>query len=137
MALNDAVLALMDVVQGVAGIRQAPDYPPDTAGAFPFAVAYLSGGTYTNWTHARPLKQFEGNITLQLHVARRDLPRAVEEVMVFPDRIRNAIAADRTLNGKLQGAISTLTVSGLQGFSWGGVDTLGFEFTIPVLIQEN
>ena len=46
MTIPQAISNLQALIDDVAGIRAAPDYPPDKASVFPFAVAFLVDGEF-------------------------------------------------------------------------------------------
>lgn len=135
MTINAAVLRLQAVVGAVAGVKSAPDYPPDKPAAYPFAIAYMGGGDFNSLRHSERLDRYVGNITLELHVSAQNMPSRVAEITPMIELIRDAIAADSRLNNTLSAPISSLNVSPLQGFTYAGVETLGYIFTVPVVIH--
>jgi hypothetical protein len=129
------IQAVMDLVGAVGGIKEAPDYPPEQLNSFPFAVAFPSEGTHKIAVPGE--RMFLGNIILELHVSRVDLPNAVMESIGFGDTIPAALFAYSTsntspLNLPLKGTCDTFE-SIAQTFgelNWGDTQTLGYRFTI-------
>lgn len=126
--IQDIVDQLQTEVRGVAGIRAAPNEPPDSLKAFPFAVCHARSGHY----HYGTTDVVNGihEIWLEVHVARVGLARDVKAVMDFGDTIPMAIF--RAYDAGTLTALETF-----QGISyefgpmkWGDVLTLGFRFTI-------
>ena len=126
--LKNAVLAVQATLRTVTGIRGAPDYPPEQIPAeyFPFAVAYPGSGVST--FHVPGERLFLGEIVVELHVSRKDLPNAARSAMGFADSIPNALMVDPTIDGKVE------TFGGIdQSFGelgWGDLPTLGFRFIL-------
>ena len=126
--IQDIVDQLQAEVRDVAGIRAAPDEPPDSMNHFPFAVCHARSGHY----HLGTTDQVNGihEIWLEVHIARTQLDRDVQAVMDFGDTIPMAI-----WSAYEAGTLTALKT--FQGISyefgpmlWGGVPTLGFRFTI-------
>jgi hypothetical protein len=127
-----AILAVQDIIGAIPGIRNAPDYPPDALNAFPFAVCYVSSGT---WQFG-PADDRKGlhTITLQVHWARKDLARDVAKAMVLAETIPDALLRNPTLAGTVDTIVQPIAYT-FGPLAWGGVDTIGFDFKIPVKIQ--
>jgi hypothetical protein len=120
------VSAVATIVRGVSGVRGAPAAVPEDIAAYPFAVTYASGGV---WEFG-PAGDKKGlhSVTVELHVARKELPRDVAKAMPFGDTIPNALMRDPTLGG-------TASTFGRIRYSfgplgWGGMDTIGFRFVL-------
>jgi hypothetical protein len=126
------VQAVQDIVSAVSGIREAPDYPPEQLGDFPFAVAFPGEGVHSFGVVGERL--FLGNIILEIHVSRVDLPFAVENVIGFGDTIPNALmkfivtAGGQCLNGTAD-TFENITQTFGQ-LNWGETQTLGWRFTL-------
>lgn len=128
MALKDAIAEIIDELQTISGIRRVPDAPPENNEQFPFAVVYPLNGTYQQeMTHF--LKGLH-SINIELHVARRDLPRDYAQVMELIDTI------PYELTKKLKdGGYSNLATLGVIEYvfgplEWAGVMTLGVTYTV-------
>jgi hypothetical protein len=124
--LQDAINAIQDVVGGVSGIRSAPDYAPDQLSTFPFALAFARTGTF----EVGPVGMGKGlhTIVVEVHVARKDLPRDIQAAMAFSDAVPLALLADTTLGG----VVSTFTNIRYEfgPMLWGKLETLGFRFYV-------
>ena len=131
MSVVTIVNALQDVTGGISGIKKAPDEPPEQMNVFPFVVAYPSGGTLTGATHSTRFLRNQHTLVCEIHIQRKNLPLAVNEALPYLELFKAAIVADPTLNStcKIDGDID-YTFGSLP--SYGGVDTVGFSFTINV-----
>ena len=129
MATLQAIIdEIQDQVGAISGIRGAPDEPPDSINAFPFAVAYVESGEYL----IGPPQVMTGlhTIIVELHVARKDLKRDVAQVMLYAKSVPNAIFAahaDSTFT-----AFQTLTGIRYEfgPLDWGDLQTIGFRFRL-------
>lgn len=134
--LLTAIGQLQAVVGAVAGIRRAPDTPPEKMSVFPFSVAYVTSGT---WKIGPPeLKTGLHNIVIEIHVSReQDLGRAIEDVMEFSESVPNAIFS----------AFKAGTLTALQTFDtltytfgplgWAGIATVGWRFTLNTVKMQS
>jgi hypothetical protein len=120
------IQAIMDIVSQVSGIREAPDYPPEQLSDFPFAVAFPSEGTHFFGVVGE--RKFIGNVILEIHVSRVDLPNAVANSIGFGDSIPNALLKSPTLTGTADTFESVAQTFG--ELNWGDTQTLGYRFTI-------
>ncbi|MHC4334128.1 MAG: hypothetical protein ACYSUV_10315 [Planctomycetota bacterium] len=129
MGLKEAVAEIVDELQTISGIRRVPDAPPENNDQFPFAVVYPLTGTFQ-----QEMTQFmKGlhNINIELHVARKDLPRDYALVMNLFDTIPYEI-----FKKQKDGDFSNLSTIGgpieytFGPLSWAGVETLGVTYTI-------
>ena len=126
--LQDAIDQIQGQVAAISGIRSAPTEPPDKPGAFPFAVCFTRSGVY----QIGPPEVMTGLhvICVEVHVARRDLPRDVRAVMAYaksiPDKIFSALKASSLT------AISTFGDIRYEfgPMAYGGQDTIGFRFLL-------
>jgi len=126
--LQSAIDEIQTEVRALSGIRSAPDEPPDQMGAYPFAVAYAGKGVWSSQTPETKVGLHD--IVIELHVARKDLARDVTSAMSYSDSIPNAIML--ALKDGTFSAIETFADIAYEfvGMGWGGVDTLGFRFTV-------
>jgi hypothetical protein len=134
--INAAVTYLQTICAGIAGMRQAPAAPTEQ-GQFPFAVSYVSGlNSSTQRSHGSQTNLYE--ITTEIHVARKDLPRDYASISAFAVLFPSALWGDLNSNSRaLGGHVSTINdLSGsLQPSNWGGVDTLAWTFRIGVKVM--
>jgi len=126
--LKAACIEIVNEIQTIPGIRSAPEEPPESTELYPFVVTYPGTGTY----HQGPAVVLTGlhDITIELHVARRDLPRNYTTVLDLIDQIPYEL--QKLLNA---GGYSTIKTFGdieytFGAMSWGGVDTIGVRYTI-------
>ena len=126
--LKNVVAEIIDELQTIQAIRRVPDEPPENNEQFPFAVVYPLTGLWTQGP-AQLMKGLHG-INIELHVARKDLPRDFTKVMDLIDEIPYQLM--KLLN---DGGYSHLSTFGVIEYtfgplSWAGVDTLGVTYTI-------
>src|SRR5690554_5305971 len=84
MTIEAAILNLQAKWLSIDGVNSAPDYPPESPGAYPFAVTYERRGRLAGRSFG-----FGDEIALlfsELHVARTMLPRDIQSVMPFRDQ---------------------------------------------------
>lgn len=128
MALKDAVAEIVDELQTISGIRRVPDAPPENNDQFPFAVVYPLTGTYEQQM-TRLMKGLH-SINIELHVARKDLPRDFSLVMELIDTIPTELMALHAAGGFSYLATFGIIEYTFGPLSWAGVDTLGVTYTI-------
>lgn len=131
--LQQVIDQIQDTVGAISGIVSAPHEPPDQVSQWPFVAAYVKSGT---WILGKPAGQMTGlhNIVVELHIARKDLPRDVTKAMTYAKSVPNAI-------GKAW--LVSVTLSALEAIGpieyeftemeWGGVITLGFRWTLTAV----
>ena len=129
MATLQAIIdEIQDQVGAISGIRGAPDEPPDSINAFPFAVCFVDTGEYL----IGPPQVMTGlhTIIVELHVARKDLERDVQRAMVYAKSIPNAIFAAHAASTFT--AFQTLTTITYEfgPLDWGDLQTIGFRFRL-------
>lgn len=137
-SLETVITQVQAYLAGVSGIRKAPSKPPDQINLFPFAVTYPFTG---RWTMA-PAGSKTGlhDLVIELHVARKDLPRDYALAIAFAESIPNELFLRLKDDSKWNGTIDTfgdVTYEFLP-MTYGGVETLGWRFTVEnVKIQSN
>lgn len=126
--LQDAIDQIVTAVRGIAGIRHSPDEPTDVIAVYPAVQTFSKSGSYK---HA-PIGVMTGlhDVTVELHIARNDLPRDVAAAMVYAKSIPNAI-----LKAHKAGTLTAVEeIGGIEyefgPMTWAGTDTIGFRFTI-------
>ena len=127
--LAQVIERVATVVASVPGIRSAPIAPPEQMNVFPFGVVFPADGDNTFGTPGERLAL--DAIAVELHVARKDLPRDVQGALPFVDSIPDALMSDM-VNTQWANTIDTFeSISWTFGpLGWGGMDTLGFRFTV-------
>ena len=134
MTIQTAIAHIQGLAEGLPGIRQAPDFPPEQMNVFPFAVCYPAAGEF----QAGPMGLMKGlhNLVVEIHVARKDLPRDVETALPFGEALAAAVMDDPTLGGTVDTVRADEGISYTFGaLAWGGQETVGWRLTIPVKIQ--
>jgi hypothetical protein len=128
--IEQVMTRIQTTVTAVTGVRKAPAKPPEQMSVFPFAICLPATGEYlVNGGWAQGLDE----VTLDIHVARRDLPRDVDKLIVFWDSIPAALNADTQLNGTIC-VIRYPIRRSFATFNWGALQTIGIRFVIPVKI---
>lgn len=132
MALATVVAAIQDVAGALAGIKAAPDHPPEAANQFPFSLAYPLRETVTGG----PAGMMKRIVTIgcQIHCARQLLPRAVEQATPYGDTFPAAIWADLKLAGTVNHVNEIRAEFGYMEYA--GVKTIGWSFEIDAKIEE-
>lgn len=87
----------------LSGVKQAPDYPPESMSQFPFGLAYLRDGNAT--FEAGWIKDVY-TIVCELHFARQVLPADIAKAMPYNRLMLTALHGDPTLNGTVDTIIS-------------------------------
>ena len=134
MTQQAAALAVVEIVRAVTGVAGVPDYPPEQIPPeyFPFVIVYAGSGSNSFGVQGERL--FLGEIVVELHVARRDLPLAVQAAIGFGDTIPAALMADNitgTSKLRVAGVDTFITIEQSFGeLNWGELDTLGFRFIL-------
>lgn len=133
MALAAAIQNLADILGGLSGVRLAPDYPTETAPVFPFAVAYAATGDYTGGSLGNILTREAHAIAAEVHIDRIDLPRSIAAAVPYADLLRTALQADPTLGGEVM--IVTALNYTFGPLNWGGIETIGYAFSVAVSLE--
>ena len=127
--LLDAIGEIIDEIKTISGIRAAPDVPPENNDLFPFVLVYPDYGVYE---YGMPIgyERALHNIAIELHIARKDLPRDYSTVMSLIDEI--PIELGKLL--KASGFSNLQTWESIeynfQSMNYAGVETLGVRYTI-------
>lgn len=130
--------ALAATVRELAGIKQAPDYPPDEINEFPFVVCYAQPGTSTITTvkGASGLPEFSStdDFSVEWHNRPADLATNIREINTAVDDIRHALfrAWDA---GDYRGVIHrvmSLRVAEYGALGWDTTETWGVRFVVSV-----
>lgn len=127
--LQDAIVQIQALVSGISGIRGAPDEPPDQISHYPFAVCFPESGVYEAGVPAGCMQGLH-DIVVELHVARKDLPRDYRKAIAYAKSIPNAI-----LNALGTVNLDTVSTVGFIRYefgvlNWGETPTMGFRFVL-------
>jgi hypothetical protein len=140
MSVRTALDAVVSVVSGISGIRQAPTNPTDNPSTYPFAVCYVMDGQLVNG--AMGTRKHLVNIAIELLTARKDLARDMALISPYIDSICAALIAEVSDSGDRFGG----TISAFEGVNYellpdvnyANVQMIGYRFTITnVKILEN
>lgn len=128
--IQDAIAAIQDVAGGLTNMKEAPDYAPDSINVFPFTVSYPERGRWGG-LGGKTAKTGIHTIVSEIHVARPDLPSAIQSAIGFCETFPNALLADPTLAGTVQTIVDEVTYE-FMGFEYAGIKTVGWQFRITV-----
>lgn len=132
--LREVIAAIQADMLTLTGMREAPTDPPEQPQVFPFSICLPDSG---EWIRAADVKQGLQTVTIDVHVARRDLPRDVAALTTyFADAVPNKLLGDPYL-GNTVDTITALTWQILT-FRWdaaGQVQTIGLRFTLTVKMR--
>jgi hypothetical protein len=134
-SIVQAVLNLQSLVGSIDGVRKAPDYPPEQANVFPFAVSFC-GRLIDSTMHTRNMVINLYEIITDIHVARKDSERDIEDIAPFMASFSAAVWADSTLSG----AVSTtnrVSSDEIAEGNYGGQVTLMYRFRTEVKVLPN
>jgi len=140
--LEDAVAALQFLIGQIDGLRGAPTDPPEKITAFPFAVAFPTDGewafgdeSYDTGLHT---------IVLQIHTARKDLPRDVAAIIPYGELVREKLRGGTNgINILLPDSAGSATVDTIDGLrytfgklNYEGIPTIGWSFEVDIKIEQ-
>jgi hypothetical protein len=136
--LYEAAVELAGLAGNLAGIKGAPEVPPEQINQFPFAVVWPNTGIISQLTNT-DYKSLD-TLALEIHVARKNLPVAMTAIYPYLDLVAAMLMNNPTLNGTVQ----TINLSHAEGgvawsfgeLNWQETKTLGFRFDIPVKREE-
>lgn len=127
VTLQNVVDSVRDKLRTITPtIRSVPDGPIENPSVFPFGTAFMRRVNYTQFSQS--LRHGTHTIAVQVHVARKDLPRDIEKSVPYGEAVPIAIYNDLTLNH----VISTVTEirGAFRAMEWGDQETLGWDFEI-------
>jgi len=136
MATVREIIAKIQAHAITAGANEAPTDPPESNAGFPFSVCYIASGTIG--AEAQGQRRDLLSLNLDYHLARQNLPTAIEQSLAFYESFPDLLINDPMLGG----TASALNMGregniGVQygGMEYAGVKTIGFRFSIPVKIR--
>ena len=133
MTIQAAIAYIQGLAEGLTGIRQAPDFPPEQMNVFPFAVCYPSVGEF----RAGPIGLMKGCIAWSLRftwrgrIYRATWRRRCHSENCWP---RPCLTILPWAEPSTQCADEGITYT-FGALAWGGQETVGWRLTIPVKIQ--
>jgi len=126
VALRDAIARLQSHAGALAGMKEAPIDPPESANQFPFAVSYMRSFSWkiesAGFSHAFVM------LITEIHVARNVLPLDVQLALPFFEPFLRKLLADQTLGGTVDN-IGGAT-GGFGSMEYAGHPTLGYQFVL-------
>jgi len=128
VTLQNVVDAVRDKLRTVSPtIRSVPDGPIENPSVFPFGTAFIRRVNYTQFSQT--LRHGTHTLAVQVHVARKDLPRDIEKSVPYGEVVPVAIYNDLTLDHKIA------TVTAIRGafrgdMVWGDQETIGWDIEI-------
>ncbi len=134
MTLIAAIARLQVHAGSLSGVKYAPAYPPESADAYPFAIAYPESGVFqrmTDWDKGLH------TIVVEIHVNPANLPTAVAAALPYIEAYPALLLADPTLAGAVQTIQASEEAPLTYKFgrmSYAGVDTIGVQFKVTVKI---
>lgn len=127
ITLQDVVDAVRNKLRTVdPAIRSVPDGPIENVSVFPFGTAFIRRVNYKQFSQT--LRHGTHTIAVQVHVARKDLPRDIEKSMPYGEAVPIAIYNDLTLDQKI--ATVTEIRGAFRAMEWGDAETLGWDIEI-------
>lgn len=132
---QDVISRIQAIARGLPGVKEAPDYMPESINQFPFALSYYRQG---NTTAMAGWRKGLHTLFLEVHISRQVLPAALRSAMPFYEKVIDALIDDPTLNG----TVSTIVWPVNHTFGWlsyGGTDNahIGWRFEITVKQEVN
>lgn len=128
--LETAILQVAKYLSVLEGMRKIGERPPETINDFPAFVCYASAGVW-EFGAAQDKKGLH-TIAIEIHVARKDLPKDIQAAMRWSDVVPNLLFYKLLYDNKWNGTIDTfkrITYT-FGGLGWGDAATLGFRFRV-------
>lgn len=136
MATVRQAIAALQAHAITAGAKEAPNDPPESNVAFPFAVCYMTTANIEVEAYAQ--RRDIVTLVLDYHWCRELLPLDIQAVMPFYESFPDLLINDPTLGGTVDtirfGKDSSISVQ-FGGMEYAGQKTIGFRFSIPVKIR--
>ena len=134
MGLQSAIEVIQDICLTVSGVRAAPDYPPEAANVYPFVACYATTGAFRGGPAG--VMTALHTIAVEIHVARKELPRDVAAVIPYGELVAAALLTLPTLSGTVDTIRAGEGIAyTFGGMAWGGQETVGWRLLVPVKIQ--
>lgn len=129
MTQYDIIQALAAKARALSGIRAAPDDPPDTALAYPFAVTYFQSGSWrgddATW------KTAPQTFAIDLYMGRYpDAGRILATYSEYPESLGQAIVSDENLTAAV--TMVKEVRCRFARMNYIGIDCFGYHFEIDV-----
>jgi hypothetical protein len=100
MTVQAAITALQALVNAVTGIREAPSYSSEAPQVFPMSLCLPYEGELDILSAGQAQKNL-ATVTLDIHVARRDMKWDIRTLTPYVDSICNVLAKNPTISGSV------------------------------------
>ena len=131
VSVDSIVKAIQTVMLTLPGIENAPDYPPEKAGEFPFVITWVRDGE-CKWTASGFVTNLP-NVVVQIHWAFKNFATTTEAAYPFLELTLKALFNDVQMSTTISaGSIQTPITYSFGFLGYFGTATLGWEFVIPI-----
>lgn len=135
--IDNAIARLQDLALAIPSsdvvIRSAPDYPVESAGVLPLAIAHMVDGsliaTNATVTHLFP------TVAVDFHFNRADLKKAYQDIDATIPAYGLRLSGDPTLNGTVDSIVFPVTFA-VSAQQWNTVETIMLRFSVPLKTLE-
>lgn len=132
MTLSAAVSNLATKAGSISGIKSAPNYVPESANVFPFVAVYPGTGNLE--LQSAGWGKFFHTISVDFHVARTILPKAIADAIGFVEAFSKLVIDDPTLGGSVSEV--TAIAYTFARMSFGEIDTIGYHLNVTTKILQ-
>lgn len=131
MTILAAVLDLQDKANQLGDVREAPDYPPESANQFPFVLCYPDTGTVE--LQSQGWAKFFHTLVVELHCSRQSIKTAIDQILSFVENFPDKLIDDPTLSSSVSETVSIdYTFAAMR---YNDIDTIGVRFRIQVKLH--
>ena len=125
--VQEALDVLAVIVDGLSGIRQAFEEPPDQLVVFPAALMYAGGGREE---YSKPILG-QHTLICEIHYSRKDMTRAVQALMPYIDLMMEALWTNWQLSGAVT-EVRAIDYAMEWDRTYNSVETVALVFSIEV-----
>jgi hypothetical protein len=131
--IDDAISELQSLALECNGIRNAPDYPVESAGSLPLVITHLVAGEATadNASTARLLN----TVNVDFHFARVNIKDCYQRIDTLVPEYLKLLCGHPTLNGKIDTIIFPVSFA-VSPAQWDNVITQMVSFTVQLKTLE-
>lgn len=140
LKLEDATAAVARLVGQIPGLRGSPTEPPEKIAVFPFSIVYPLFGEWT--VRSRDNKVGLHTLAIEIHTARKDLPRDIQAVAPFGELVSaklqhydNTRLPDQNGNPTCSAVLALRYIFGPLGYVT--VPTIGYRMELDIKIEGN
>ncbi len=131
--IKDAIQEMVDELKNVSGLRRVPDALPESNDQFPFATLIPASGKFEMQSSGWMVGLH--NVEIHLHVQRKDLARAYEDIMPLltdiPMQLMSGLLNERFDALETWGGEDSPITYTWAASSWQDTPTLAYIFTVP------